>query len=137
MKFLFSTNSGNTLNDLWLLIFRVTVAVFFMTHGLPKLNRLLDGNGSTFPDPLGVGNNLSLVLAVLGEFVAPLLIIPGLLTRLAAIPAAITMAVAAFIVHAGDPFRDIESALLFLACFLTILILGPGRFSIDHLIYKK
>lgn len=137
MKFLFSTNSNKGLNDLWLLIFRVSVAIFFMTHGLPKLNRLLEGNGSTFADPLGIGNNLSLILAVTGEFVAPLLIIPGIMTRIAAIPPIVTMVVAAFVVNAGNPFRDMEMAVLYMVAFVTILILGPGRYSVDQILFKK
>jgi putative oxidoreductase len=55
----------------------------------------------------------------------------GLFTRWAAIPAAFTMAVAAFLAHAGDPFGDREMALLYLTLFTTIGLVGPGRFSID------
>ena len=44
---------------------------------------------------------MSLILTVLAELVAPALMIVGLQTRLAAIPAAFTMGVAAFVVHEG------------------------------------
>src|SRR5512139_170774 len=104
MKFIFSTGSNDRLNDLWLLIFRVSLSAFMLTHGLPKLSRLIEGNGSDFSDPLGIGNNLSLIFAVAGEVVGPLLIIPGIITRIAAVQTIITMSVAAFIVHGGDPF---------------------------------
>lgn len=137
MKFIFSTSSSDRLNDLWLLIFRVILSVFLLTHGLPKLAILIEGNGGDFSDPLGIGNNFSLVLAVLGEVVGPFLIIPGIITRLASIPALTTMAVAAFMVHGNDPFNIREMALLYLVGFLAILILGPGRYSVDQLIYKK
>ncbi len=108
-----------------------------LTHGLPKLTRLLEGNAEGFPDPLGVGNTMSLVLAVIGEVLAPLMIIPGIMTRLATIPVLSAMFVAAFIVHAGDPFGSREMALLYLTGFLAVLIFGPGKYSADQLIRGK
>lgn len=68
---------------------------------------------------------------------APILIIAGLATRLAAIPPIITMSVAAFIVNVGEPFKSMEMALLYLIGFALISLPGPGRYSIDRLIYKK
>ncbi|MCO4821897.1 MAG: DoxX family protein, partial [Flavobacteriaceae bacterium] len=82
-------------------------------------------------DPIGVGPTLSLILALIGEVVAPVLIIVGFKTRLAAIPAFITMAVAAFIVHADDGFGTKEKALLYALIFLVIYIAGAGKISID------
>ncbi len=137
LKKIFSTCSNNNVNQLWLLIFRVLLSAFFLTHGMGKLNMLLEGNGAQFPDPIGVGNNLSLILAVLGEVVSPVLIILGMGTRLAVIPAIITMAVAVFVVHANDPFQNKEMGLLYLLGFFTILIFGPGRFSFDALFGRK
>ena len=54
------------------------------------------------------------MLTVLAELVAPALMIVGVKTRLAAIPAAFTMGVAAFVVHGEDPLGDKELALLYL-----------------------
>jgi len=42
------------------------------------------------------------------------------------------MAVAAFIVHGDDPFGTKEKALLYLAFFIVIALVGPGKFSIDE-----
>ena len=63
---------------------------------------------------------------------APALIVAGLATRLSAIPAAFTMAVAAFVVHASDPLAKKEMALVYFAAFLAIALLGPGRWSLDR-----
>ncbi len=79
----------------------------------------------------------TLVLAVLAEVVAPIFIAAGLWTRWAAIPVAATMAVAAFMVHSGDPLDNREPALLFLIGFGTIMCTGAGHFSIDSLRVKR
>ena len=100
-----------------------------INHGIPKLDKL---NGPIeFPDPLGVGATASLILCLIGEVLAPVLIIFGIKTKLAAIPAAITMAVAAFIVHGADPLARKEMALLYFIAFVVIFLAGPGKFSVD------
>jgi putative oxidoreductase len=45
-----------------------------------------------------------------------------------------TMFVAAFIVHmaGGDPFGRVEKPLLFLVGFIVIMMMGPGKYSIDR-----
>lgn len=117
--------------DIGLAILRIFPSIFMLTHGWGKFNRLISGNFE-FLDPIGIGAAPSLFLAVIGEFVCPILIIIGLKTRWAAIPTAITMFVAAFIHHGADAFADKEKAFLFLVVFIVIILLGPGRFSIDR-----
>ncbi|MEM5565156.1 DoxX family protein [Psychroserpens sp. AS72] len=115
--------------DLALLILRLGFGGFMLTHGIPKLNKL--SNAAEFPDPLGIGGLPSLILCLIGEVVAPILIIIGFKTKLAAIPAAITMLVAAFVVHAKDDLGTKEHALLFCIAFVVIFLAGPGKLSID------
>lgn len=117
-------------NNLGLAFLRVSSAALIMTHGIPKFQKLLAGD-LEFGDPLGIGGAPSLFLAIIGEFICPILVIIGFKTRWAAVPTAITMAVAAFIVHGSDPFGVKEKALLFLILFVTIIVLGPGKYSID------
>ncbi len=116
--------------NLGLAFLRVSSAALMMTHGIPKFQKLLSGN-LEFGDPIGIGGTPSLFLAIIGEFICPILVIVGFKTRWAALPTAITMAVAAFIVHGADPFGDKEKALLYLVLFITIIFLGPGKYSID------
>jgi len=115
----------------WLLIMRLASGTFMLTHGYPKLMRLLDGRAEGFPDPLGIGSMLSLILATAAEVIGSVLIMLGFLTRFAAITLIFTMAVAAFIVHAGDPFPKMEMSLLYLLLFITLFIFGPGKYAID------
>jgi putative oxidoreductase len=117
-------------NDLALLILRLGFGGLMLTHGIPKLAKLGE-SPIEFADPIGVGSTLSLILTLIGEVVAPILIIIGLKTKLAAIPAAITMAVAAFVVHLNDDIATKEKALLYLTGYIVIFLAGPGKFSID------
>ncbi len=116
--------------NLGLAFLRVSSAALIMTHGIPKFQKLLSGD-MEFGDPLGIGGAPSLFLAIIGEFICPILVIIGFKTRWAAVPTVITMAVAAFVVHSADPFGVKEKALLFLVLFITIILLGPGKYSID------
>lgn len=121
---MFKTNK-----DIGLLILRIGAAGMMLRHGIPKISVLFD-SPIEFPDPLGVGAVFSLILALIGEVVAPLLILIGFKTKWAAIPAAITMLVAALIVHADDPFGTKEMALLYAICFLVLVFTGSGKFAI-------
>ncbi len=119
------------IKDLGLAFFRIAISAMMLTHGLPKFQKMISGDFE-FGDPIGIGAAPSLFLAVIGEFLCPILIIIGYKTRLVSIPTVITMGVAAFIVHAADPFGTKEKALLFLIAFITIALLGPGKYSIDR-----
>ena len=102
--------------DLGLLLLRVGFgATMALQHGRGKLEKLSEIVVS-FPDPLGVGHETSAYLAVSAEVGASLLILIGFCTRLAAIPAAFTMGVALFVIHAGDPFAKRELSLLVPCC---------------------
>ena len=118
--------------QLGLLVLRIGMSGLMLTHGIPKLMRLFEGN-MQFANPLGIGSGLSFVLTVIAEVLCPVLIILGLRTRLATIPPIIVMLVAVFIVHWADPMADKEKALLFLTGFLTIALAGGGKYTIKQL----
>lgn len=124
-----------------LLILRLGFGGYMLTHGWGKLQMLFRGQFDEFPDPLGIGSGLSLTLAVLGEVLFPVLVILGLLTRLSAAPVVITMAVAAFVIHASDPWSggspSKELALLYLIAFLTLIFTGAGRYSLDAVVSPR
>lgn len=120
-------------HDLGLLLLRVTLAGFmFFAHGLPKVLAYAE-KSATFRDPLGLGSEVSFALAVFAEFVCAVLVLAGFYTRVALVPLIVTMAVAGFIVHAPDPFAKQELALMYATVFVTLMLTGPGRFSVDGL----
>jgi putative oxidoreductase len=123
-----------------LLILRVGIGLYLMTHGWGKLQKLLHGEGDKFADPLGIGPTLSQFLAMSAEFFCALLIVIGLATRLATVPIIATMVVAILTVHGQDPWtsgagRSKEPAMLYLIPFFALIFTGAGRFSIDGLIW--
>jgi putative oxidoreductase len=135
MKKLFDTTIHASAVHVCLLLLRVGSAALMLTHGIPKLNKVLNGNFQ-FGDPLGIGSTPSLIMATFAEFGCSLLLILGFATRLATIPLIITMSVAAFIVHTKDPFARQELPLMYLLIFIVLLILGSGKYSIDSRIKR-
>jgi len=117
--------------DLVLLLWRLTFGgLMLLNHGWGKVERALSGSGR-FPDPLGLGSELSLWLTAFAEGVCALLIVLGLFTRLATVPLIFAMGVAAFVVHGDDPFKDKELALIYLVAFVSLLLTGPGSYALD------
>lgn len=75
--------------------------------------------------------------AGLTELVGGALLIAGLGTRPIALLMAATMAVAGFIRHADDPFKNKELALTYLVLSIVLFLVGPGRYALDTLIAPR
>lgn len=131
LNFLLSERYSN----LALLVLRLFVGGMMLTHGVAKLENftaLREG----FPDPIGMGSTLSLVMIILVEVGCSLMVITGLLTRFAAIPLIFSMCVAAFLTPVDVTMAGSELAIMYLGIFVVIFIAGPGKCSIDYLIGK-
>ena len=130
--FLFGTSVGDhSYANLGVLVLRAGFGLSIaLAHGLGKVPppemfvNALGGMG--FPCPACFA-----WLAGLSEFLGGLCIAFGLLTRPAASFLGFTMAVAAFVAHASDPFQKKEMALLYLTASFAILLLGGGRHALD------
>lgn len=126
---------SDNLTSLGLLVLRIAFGSFMLVHGTQKLmgfNTLAD----KFPDPIGMGSQLSLIAAIGSEVGCSLLLILGLGTRLAVLPLAFTMVIALFVVHAADPWKIKELAAVYLAVYVAIALTGPGCFSIDQRLWQ-
>lgn len=135
-KFLFPTKPDSTAASLFLLALRILFGVLLMSHGVQKLISFHELS-PTFPDPLGVGSTMSLVLAIFGELVCSMGFIIGLLYRLALIPMIFTMSMAFFVIHESDAFFAKELPFIYLAMFVLMYIAGPGKFSVDYLLANE
>ena len=133
MKKLVSTSYSDWAFNLAMLLIRLGAGALIMMIGYNKLVHFA-GMKDKFMDFMGLGPTTSLCLTIFAEFFCAIFLMLGLFTRLAAIPLVITMSVALFKAHGGDLFGDGQKAALFLLLFLTILLCGPGRASIDGMI---
>jgi putative oxidoreductase len=127
------------MQDVLKLILRLAFGGLMLLHGIPKLTKLFSTpfQDISFADPLGFGAGISLVLTVLAEFLFAILVVIGFRTRYATFPLIFTMAIAALVVHAGYPLKDREMALLYLAGYVAIAILGGGKYSLDKVLGKS
>ena len=73
MKKLFTTSINDQLLQIGILFFRVIIGAFMLTHGYPKLMKLLSGAEIQFLDPFGIGQTASFALAVFAEFACSIL----------------------------------------------------------------
>lgn len=128
---------NNKLSNYGYTLFRVGIPALMLMHGTHKLEQLMAGGEIKFMDFLGLGTEVSLALAVIGELVAPLFLIVGFKTRWASIPAIITMFVAAFVAHSGEPLDEREHSLLYMVAFIAIAMIGSGENSLDAWLQRK
>jgi putative oxidoreductase len=137
MKRTFNTNLNHSILDFGLLVLRIGIGCFMLTHGWPKLVKLIGGEEIQFLDLFGIGATPSFILAIFAEFLCSILIIIGLATRWAAIPLIITMLVAIFIAHASDGFQKQELPAHYVLTYIFLLLAGPGKYSVDYFISKR
>jgi putative oxidoreductase len=128
---------NNKISNYGYTLFRVGIPALMLLHGTHKLEKLMAGGEIKFLDFMGLGAETSLLLAVIGELVAPLFLILGFKSRWAAIPAIITMFVAAFVAHSGEPLDEREHSLLYMIAFIAIAMIGSGTYSVDAWLQKR
>lgn len=122
--------------DLARLLLRVTLGVLILLHGLAKLNGGLSGitgmvAGAGLPGWLGYA-------VLIGEVLAPLLLIAGFHARIGGVLVALNMLVAVYLAHMGelgDLGRSggwaLELQAMFFVAAVVVALAGPGRFSVN------
>jgi len=121
-------------NDSAKILLRLTLGILLLFHGWAKVT-----GGVDFIVGVLQSNSLPGGLAYLvyvGEVVAPLFLLAGAYTRVAAALVIANMLVALLLVHTGDVFAlngtggwAIELQVFYLMNAVVILILGPGKYS--------
>ena len=122
----------DVLKDIGFLVFRVGLsASVFIAHGIPKVANILRGN-LDFPDPVGLGPELGLILSAGAETLCALLIAFGIWTRAATIPLIFTMIVATWVINGGTSFLQQEKSFVYLLGWTLLLLSGPGRYTVTY-----
>lgn len=114
---------------------RIVFGFLFMSHGIAKWIMFKD-IAETFPDPIGMGSEVSFWLVLFAEILCSFGFMLGALFRLCLIPMIFTMCIAVFVIHAGDPLVKVEPAMMYLTIFILMYIIGPGKFSIDNILSR-
>jgi putative oxidoreductase len=123
-----------------LLVLRLVMGAAFALHGWPKVQ-----NPFAWMGPQASVPGFLQGLAALAEFGGGLALVVGLLTPLASFGIACTMIVAVGLVHVpnGHPFvgkpggPSFELAAVYLAAAVAFLLVGPGEFSLDALLFGR
>ena len=124
-------------DDVGKLLLRLTVGVLVLLHGLAKVTGGVGGIANMLG---GVGLPAALAYGVyIGEVLAPLLVLIGFYSRIAALVIVVNMLFAIGLVHMDDIFRFTNTggwALELQACFLlmalAIALIGPGRYAVNR-----
>jgi putative oxidoreductase len=140
MRHCFYCETVGRLGSAGLLVLRLVMGTAFVLHGWSKIQNPLGWMG---PDAVMPG--ILQALAAVSEFGGGIALVFGLLTRLASLGIAAVMVVALATVHLplGQPFvsrsggPSFELPAVYLACAIALLLLGPGRCSLDALLFRQ
>ncbi len=125
----------NKLHDIAFWGLRAAIGVIFIVHGSGKFG---PGFVGFLTGPLGLPAELQIPIAI-AETLGGILLIIGVISRISASVLAIIMLGAIFYVKGATNFTGegaYEYDLLLLAGSLVIIVAGPGRVSISHIIKK-
>ncbi len=125
--------------DSGLLLLRVATGLVFFMHGWQKLiDQGISATQSGF-DMMGAPlPDVTAVIVTFVELIGGTFLIVGALTRIVGVLLAIDMAGAFFIVHVENGFfasnGGFELVLLLGLAALSLVIAGPGRYSVDAML---
>ncbi len=127
--------SDGKLNDIAFLGLRSAIGAIFIAHGVSKFG---EGFVGFLTGPLGLPAEMQIPIA-LAELIPGILLIFGVLTRISSSLLAIIMLGAIFYVKKAANLtgeRAYELDLILLAACLVLIVMGPGRASIAHIVKK-
>ncbi|MCB0273024.1 MAG: DoxX family protein, partial [Bdellovibrionales bacterium] len=119
-----------------LLFVRLVMGIAFLYHGWGKIQHPFSWMPEGSPVP-----GFFQFLAAISEFGGGIALILGVITSLAMLGLAFTMFVATYMhmfvmkdpfVATGPGMSSYEPALMYLALSILIMVIGPGKYSVDH-----
>lgn len=129
-----ATLRTHTLHDLSHFGLRIVAGVLFIVHSMSKFG---SGSGG-FLSSIGLPAEMGLLIGIL-ELLGGALLIAGVLTRISSSLLAIEMLGIMVYLKKLESFsgrNGLELELLAFVILLTLIVLGPGRISVSHIIKK-
>ena len=130
-----ATLKGNALHDITYWGIRASIGAIFIVHSLKKF----DPGWQEWLISIGIPPEMQLPIA-LAEFIGGVLLIAGVLTRITGVVFSVILLGAIFHIRWENGFfvskGGWEWDLVMLAAMLAVIVTGPGRASIAHLVKK-
>lgn len=127
--------SGGVSEDMGKLLLRATLAILILFHGVAKIFNGVGGIAGMV-GKIGLPAEFAYLVYV-GEVLAPLLVLLGIMTRPAALIIAVNMVFAVVLAHMGDLFSitktggwALELQGMFFIAAVAVALLGAGRYSV-------
>jgi putative oxidoreductase len=123
--------------DTGMLILRVAASLeIAIVHGFKKIGVGV-AQAENIPNPLHLPQAFNDAFATSANIIFPFFVLTGLFTRLATLPTLAVTLTGYFVVHWHDALLEKDTPFIYSLIFLIILILGPGKYSLDNSIHKK
>jgi len=120
-----------------MLFFRSAVSLeIIFVHGFKKLG-ICGADAEKVPNPLHLPEVFNYAFAVSANIFFPFLVFIGLCTRLATLPTLAVTLTGYFVLHWSDAALVRDTPFIYSIIFLFILLMGPGKYSVDNYISNK
>lgn len=139
LKKIYFWQSGYSYTNMGRLFLRLFVGLMLMQFGVRQIAHFYEMR-DLFPAVLGMSSHASLVVMICIEIICSLFIMCGFLTRIMIIPPFIAMAIAEFyLLESGtqaayllDWQQQGYLPIMFLGIYFFLLLVGPGKISVDY-----
>lgn len=105
-------------------------ALLIYGHAWQNLRMLWTGH-IVFPDPFGIGTDMSWAIAMFAQVVCPIFVMLGVLTRATALPPMLAMLLVQALLGPAIPWSERSVLFLHALPFLVLTFTGAGGYSFD------
>ncbi len=140
IKTAYIRTTGYSYTNLGRLFLRLFVGIMLIQFAVRQIY-MFDSIALTFPPVLGMDGETSLVVWIVIEFICSLSVMAGFLTRVMTLPLFAGMAIAEYyLLHdvvSESPYllhwsQQGYLPMMFLGIYFFIMIVGPGKISVDY-----
>lgn len=137
IKKIYIRTVGYSYTNLGRLFLRLFIGIMLVQFAVRQIMDY-DALSQTFPAVLGMSSSMSLTIMIFIEMVCSVFIMFGMLTRVMTIPPFVAMCIAEYhLLHNSVPYMlswqsQAYLPIMFLGVYFFILLVGPGKISVDY-----